>query len=211
MPISKIKRTAINDDGITSSKILDGTIATADIADGAITTAKIANNAVTDAKATITVSPTAVSDQANTSTGGLSLPTGTTAQRPGSPDTGESRMNTTTGSLEFYDGSTWVSTNLIPTVDSLSGNIVAGFGTTLTLTISNGTGSVDVVFKEGSTTLATVTNRTVSSGSATVAVPSGVYGQTAGDTIIVSVLNADGTPSSNSQSTVVKSLPLVEQ
>ena len=73
MPISKIKRTAINDDGITSSKILDGTIATADIADGAITTAKLADNAVTDAKATITVSPAAVSDTANTSTGSFGV------------------------------------------------------------------------------------------------------------------------------------------
>ena len=155
----------------------------------------------------VVVSPTAVSDKPNTSTGGFSLPTGTTAQRPSSPDTGESRYNTTNGSLEFYDGSTWIATNLIPTLDSVTGNITAGFGTGLTLAVSNATDSIDVVFKEGVTTLATVTGRSVSSGSATVDVPSAVYGQSAGDTIIISVINLDGTPSSNSQTSVIKSLP----
>ena len=155
----------------------------------------------------VVVTPTAVSDQANTSTGGLTLPAGTTAQRPSSPDTGESRYNSTTGSLEFYDGSAWISTNLIPTIDSATGNITAGFGTVLTLAVSNATDTIDVVFKEGAATLATVTGRTVSSGSATVTVPSAVYGQSAGDTIAISVINLDGTPSSNSQTSVIKSLP----
>ena len=56
----------------------------------------------------VSVTPTAVSDQANTSTGGFSLPAGTTAQRPGTPDTGETRFNSTTGSVEFYDGTAWI-------------------------------------------------------------------------------------------------------
>ena len=47
MPISKIKTNAIKDDGVTSSKILDGTIAAADIASNAITTAKVLDNAIT--------------------------------------------------------------------------------------------------------------------------------------------------------------------
>lgn len=40
----------VDDNSITSAKILDGTIATADIANGAITSAKIADGAVTTAK-----------------------------------------------------------------------------------------------------------------------------------------------------------------
>jgi hypothetical protein len=155
----------------------------------------------------VVVTPTAISDQPNTSTGGLSLPAGTTAQRPSSPDTGESRYNSSNGSLEFYDGSSWIATNLIPTLDSVSGNIYVSIATSLTLTVSNATDTIAVVFKEGSTTIATVTGQSVSSGSATVAVPSAVYGQTVGDTITISIQNTDGTPSSNSQTKTVVGLP----
>ena len=44
---------------------------------------------------------------ADSATGGLYLPSGTTAQRPASPATGQMRFNTTTGSVEVYTGSTW--------------------------------------------------------------------------------------------------------
>ena len=40
-------------------------------------------------------------------TGGLYLPVGTTAQRPASPATGQMRFNTTTGSVETYNGTSW--------------------------------------------------------------------------------------------------------
>jgi hypothetical protein len=153
------------------------------------------------------VDPSYVSDKSNSSTGGFSMPAGTTAQRPGTPDTGESRYNSTTGSLEFYDGTAWIATNLIPTVDSVTGTIYNGLATDLTLSLSNATDSIDVLFKEGATTLATVTGVSVSSGSATVTVPSAVYGQTVGDTIAISVKNQDGTPSGNSQTKTVIGLP----
>jgi len=42
-----------------------------------------------------------------TATGAWTIPTGTTAQRPSSPATGMMRFNTTTGLLEFYNGSSW--------------------------------------------------------------------------------------------------------
>lgn len=59
---------------------------------------------------TVSVTPTAVSDQNNTSTGYFDLPTGTTAQRPSSPVFGMVRANTTTGNPEWYDTSTtsWI-------------------------------------------------------------------------------------------------------
>jgi len=50
MPISRIKTDGIQDDAITSAKIVAGSVAATDIADGAITTAKIATDAVTSAK-----------------------------------------------------------------------------------------------------------------------------------------------------------------
>jgi hypothetical protein len=51
---------------------------------------------------TVSVTPTAISDQANTSTGYLDLPIGTTLQRPVSPGEGNFRINSTTGALEVY-------------------------------------------------------------------------------------------------------------
>lgn len=44
---------------------------------------------------------------ADSTTGGMYLPVGTTAQRPASPATGMIRYNTTTGSVEVYNGSSW--------------------------------------------------------------------------------------------------------
>ena len=44
---------------------------------------------------------------ADSTTGGLYLPVGTTAQRPASPATGQMRFNITTGSIETYNGTSW--------------------------------------------------------------------------------------------------------
>jgi len=151
--------------------------------------------------------PAAVSDAANSSTGYFALPAGTTAQRPGSAAAGYTRYNTTTGSVEFYDGTNWIATNLIPSINSITGTIYAGIASTLTLSLTNATDTVDVKYYEGGTLLATDSGVTVTSGSATSTVPSAVYGQTAGDTISVSVFNSDGTPSSNSITKTVTALP----
>lgn len=70
---------------------------------------------------TITVSPTDTTSNftlvvpattgrltyADSSTGGMFLPVGTTAQRPASPATGQIRYNTTTGLVEVYNGTSW--------------------------------------------------------------------------------------------------------
>jgi hypothetical protein len=77
----------------------------------------------------VSVTPTAVSDQLNASTGYFDLPVGTTAQRPGSPASGMTRFNSTLGYPEWYETSTsqWVpfSYNTYDAVDYL---IVAGGG-----------------------------------------------------------------------------------
>jgi len=44
---------------------------------------------------------------ADSTTGGMYLPVGTTAQRPAAPATGQMRFNTTTGSVEVYNGTSW--------------------------------------------------------------------------------------------------------
>jgi hypothetical protein len=79
--------------------------------------------------ATIVTSPTpaAVSDQTNTSTGAFGLPVGTTAQRPATPYTGYTRINTTINAIEIYNGSFWL------TIMSLSGIEASGGATQIFL------------------------------------------------------------------------------
>ncbi len=57
--------------------------------------------------ASITVTPADISDQPNTSTGYFDLPSGTTAQRPASPQIGYTRYNTSLNIVEVYNGSAW--------------------------------------------------------------------------------------------------------
>lgn len=64
-------------------------------------------NDLTDKPTITSVSPSAVSDQPNTSTGYFDLPMGTTDQRPASPANGYTRINTTTSALEIYYAGTW--------------------------------------------------------------------------------------------------------
>ena len=75
--------------------------------------------------AAVSVTPTAVSDQLNSSTGYFDLPAGTTAERPGSPVNGMIRYNTTTSQLEVYQNGGWV--NYAPSY-SISYLVVAGGG-----------------------------------------------------------------------------------
>jgi len=56
---------------------------------------------------TINISSTGTSDQVNTSTGFFMIPSGTTAQRPASPQYGALRYNTTTGLAEVYSPNGW--------------------------------------------------------------------------------------------------------
>ena len=75
---------------------------------GTVGTNQLQNNSVTVSKlASGAVSPAAVSDQNNTSTGYLDLPVGTTAERPGSPAVGMIRYNTTEAAYEVYGAAGW--------------------------------------------------------------------------------------------------------
>lgn len=65
-------------------------------------------NDLTDKPTITTVSPSAVSNQQNTSTGYFNIPAGTTAQRPGTAYIGATRLNTTTNYLEMYNGTIWI-------------------------------------------------------------------------------------------------------
>ena len=68
----------------------------------------------------------------------LQLPSGTTAERPTSPSTGEWRYNTTTNLIEFYDGGSWrdLQSEDIPPIPSENFNTVLydGNGSTNNIT-----------------------------------------------------------------------------
>jgi len=68
----------------------------------------------------------------------LKLPSGTTAQRPTSPSTGEWRYNTTTNLVEFWDGGAWrdLQSEDIPAVPSENFNVVLYTGTSATHAIT---------------------------------------------------------------------------
>jgi hypothetical protein len=77
---------------------------------GTVTTTSLNTSSLAIPVANVTgVTPAVVSDQANTSTGYFDLPAGTTAQRPGSFTSGQTRYNTTLGVLEYSDGTYWYS------------------------------------------------------------------------------------------------------
>ena len=100
-----------------------------------ITTRVLADNAVTDAK---------IPDNLTFSgTGGITLPAGTTAERPGSPADGVFRFNTTTDVMEYYDGAVWQTLGNAPGVTSISPTTETDANANITIT---GTG-----FKTGAT------------------------------------------------------------
>ena len=71
------------------------------------------------------IGPTQVSDEINTSTGYFDLPSGTTAQRPGSPVDGMIRHNADNDTVEFYDSGSWKQVSATYPIEIL---LVAGGG-----------------------------------------------------------------------------------
>ena len=72
-------------------------------------------------------------DVASTSTGYFDIPSGTDAQRPGSPGTGMLRYNSDNTQLEHYADGGWIGfAGSTPTITSIStkssGNVMNGYG-----------------------------------------------------------------------------------
>ena len=172
MALDKVKQGVIADDAVGSPQITGDAVGTSEIADN------------------ITIAGTSH----------LGIPAGTTDQRPGSASAGNTRFNTTVGSLEFYDGTSWVSTNEpTPTITSISGTIFAGIsGRSLTITGLNfNTTNISVEWLDGTSRIEIEANVTPTSAtSVTRTIPASVYGKASGTTIGIRVLNA-GVASSN--------------
>lgn len=81
------------------------------------------------------------------STGSAVIPSGTTAQRDGSPTIGCTRENSSTGALEYYNGSSWVDSGSVQT-----GNLAfTGSGQRITGDFSNATEANRVALQSSTT------------------------------------------------------------
>ena len=102
---------------IKAGVIGDGVVGTTQIADDAISSAKIADN------------PTF------SGTAGIVLPSGSTAERPGSPADGVFRFNTTTDIMEYYNGTNWQGVvQEAPAVTSISPTTALNANQVITIT-----------------------------------------------------------------------------
>ena len=73
---------------------------------------------------------------------GLTVPTGNTAQRPASPDTGSLRFNSQTGFLEYYNGGSWDNIGVNYTVDSQT---ITPDGISNTFTLDRSTSTTEIL------------------------------------------------------------------
>ena len=116
----------------------------------------------------------------------------------------------TTKTLKFYNGTNWVKvSSAIPTLSSVTGQILAGAASTLTLTGTNFlTANLVVNFLQTSDSVdVNVTVTPASDTSATVTVPATVYNNvTAGNAVTIKVTNSDFV-ASNTQNITVTALP----
>ena len=122
-------------------------------------------------------------------------------------DAGTIVFDVTKGTLEFFNGSKWVNTSaVVPTLSSVSGNIIASNPSTITLTGTGfGAANLVVLFVQSSDSISeTATVTPTSSSSASVSVPADVYNDvTAGNDVTISVTNSDGLESGTVTHTAV--------
>jgi hypothetical protein len=168
------------------------------LADGAVATVDLDGNAVT---------PAAISDQDNTSTGLFTLPAGTTAQRPATTYTGAQRFNTDTEVMEYYNGSAWFKiSSVVPSLTTVTGNVISGLSSTLTLGGEGFLSSNLIVnlIQVADAIDVDVTVTPTSDTAATVTIPSSVYSNiTVGNDLTINVTNSDGMTSGSLTSTAL--------
>jgi hypothetical protein len=113
------------------------------------------------------------------------------------------RYNTTTQALENYTNQGWAKVaSKVPLLISLSGSIVNGYATSITITGSDlGQGAGIVRFTSGGTTADVAATPSGSTVSATV--PSSIYNLSNGTSVVIAFVSEDNIVSSNTLSTNV--------
>lgn len=128
--------------------------------------------------------------------GALTVPSGSTAQRPVSPVSGTIRFNTSFGKLEQYDGSAWATIDSPPVINAVSPTSFVNSTDTITITGSNFSENAQVILigADGSThTPSTIVRNSASSLTITVGSSLVTAGQTSGkDPFDIKVTNAGG-------------------
>lgn len=92
----------------------------------------------TDTDGDITVAPDGSGQLVVSGTNALTIPNGSTLQRP-TGTVGDIRVNTTTGNFEYYDGSSWQT--VAPTINTSTIDTFSGDGSTTGFTLSGATTS----------------------------------------------------------------------
>jgi hypothetical protein len=132
-----------------------------------------------------------------TGSDGIVVPNGTTSgvgPRPGMPDLGTLRYNTTTGLAEFYTATGWAGVDAPPVVSSLSGTINENTNSTITITGSGfKTGSIVYITGNAVSNVERVLATTyVNQTSLTAATAAGSVNYVGNATFGVKVLNPSG-------------------
>ena len=141
--------------------------------------------------------------------GGIGFTRLTTTQRDALSGAvnGQVILNTTTGVLEFYDGSAWSKVSaVLAKLNTVTGNIFVSTASTLTLAGEGFlTSSLVVRFVQSADSIDTSVTVTPSSDTAaSVAVPAAVYNNvTAGRVVTITVQNSDGSTSSGVNKTAL--------
>ena len=133
-----------------------------------------------------------------TGTGSITVPAGTAAQEPAN-GAGQIRYDSDKGVMTYNNGSEWLKiSSVLATLTSVTGSIIVGSASTLTLAGEGFlTANLVVNFTQSSDGINTDVTVTPSSDTAaSVAVPSGVYNNvTGGNAVTIKVTNSDGSQS----------------
>ena len=124
--------------GVGAAAGEDATLGNLTVSDTTLSTATDGDNIILDPQSGYLVID---------STSAFQIPTGTTAQRPGSPSAGYMRFNTSTGQFEVYDGSEWDApsatiTSQAITPDGIANAFVLSSSTTTNSTIVSINGTI---------------------------------------------------------------------
>lgn len=97
----------------------------------------------TAANANLVLVPNGLGTVLMDATTAVSVPKGTTAQRPAAPAAGQTRFNTSTGFLEYYTGTEWI--NASAQAISVSSQVISGNGVNDTFPLNENTTTAGVI------------------------------------------------------------------